>query len=343
MEPFRSLSKSLSRLFLLITILIGTMFLAAYLYTTAPSLFISEKITAENWAPKNAEAEYESGFMPYQAQYGYELISETSKHIGPMAEDPEMRFAGNNLACANCHLQKGTQAGSGSWIGVIDRFPQFRSRSNSMGTIEDRVNGCMERSMNGKKLPVESKEMKAIVSYMTWLGEDLPKEKEKEYKGFPKIIIPDHAVDMEQGKALFLKECVSCHGENGQGQKFADSSKGYQYPPLWGPDSFNDGAGMHRVITAAEFIKSNMPFGQATWENPKLTDEEAYNLAGYINSFSRPHKSNLAKDFPDRKLKPVSTPYGPYADKFPAEQHQFGPFPPIIEFYKKQYDISKSK
>jgi len=104
--------------------------------------------------------------MPSDVKYGYQLIAESPKYMGPMAEDPEMRYAGNNLACVNCHLKAGTQVGSASWIGVTDRFPQFRGRSNSEGTIEDRINGCMQRSMDGDKLPVLSREMKSIVAYM---------------------------------------------------------------------------------------------------------------------------------------------------------------------------------
>ncbi|UWX53850.1 hypothetical protein NYZ99_12010 [Maribacter litopenaei] len=100
------------------------------------------------------------------------------------------RYAGNNLSCTNCHLQFGTQAGSGSWVGVANRFPQFGGRANAVGDLQDRINGCMERSMNGKKLPKDSDEILAIVAYMEWLGEGLPKEKENEYKGYPKIKIP---------------------------------------------------------------------------------------------------------------------------------------------------------
>jgi len=90
-------------------------------------------------------------------------------------------------------------------------------------------------------------------------------------------------------------------------------------------------AGMHRIITPVEFIKGNMPFGEASWDNPKLTDEESYHLAGYINSFDRPVKNNTQNDYPDKKLKPVSTPYGPWEDSFSAKQHKYGPFPPIIK------------
>ena len=86
-----------------------------------------------------------------------------------------------------------------------------------------------------------------------------------------------------------------------------------------------------------------MPFGLATWENPKLTDIEAYHVAGYINSFTRPIKPNTEADYPDKKLKPVSTSYGPWVDNFTPEQHKYGPFPPIITYYKEKYNISKTK
>ncbi len=296
---------------------------------------------ANNWRPKNVP--YELSSMPLLVKEGYFLITETSKHMGPMANNPTKRFTGNNLACTNCHLQFGTQAGAASWIGIIERFPQFGGRSNKVGTIEDRINGCIERSMNGTKLPMESNELKAIVAYMTWLGEGLPEERKKEYQGYTALKIPDTAVDLEIGKMVYTKECVLCHKENGEGIRHADTSKGYQYPPLWGADSYNDGAGMNRVITSAEFIKGNMPFGQATWDNPKLTDEEAFHVAGYINSFERPQKKNKEDDYPDKRLKPVSTPYGPWADDFSKEQHKYGPFLPIIAHYKENYNIIKTK
>jgi thiosulfate dehydrogenase len=105
-------------------------------------------------------------------------------------------------------------------------------------------------------------------------------------------------------------------------------------------DSYNNGAGMNRVLTAAQFIKYNMPFG-VTHDNPVLTDEEAYHIAAYINTFERPEKQNLEDDFPDKKLKPVSTPYGPWTDDFSPEQHKFGPFPPIIAYYEKEFDLKK--
>jgi len=312
-------------------------------YQVNPSLFQEQPLETASWKPKDIDKDLPNSQHGRLIKYGYYLVSESPKWMGPQVKNAEMRFAGNNLACKNCHLDVGTRAGSASWVGVTHRFPQFRGRENKIGTIEDRINGCMERSMNGKKLPEDSKQMKAIVAYMEWLSEDVPEEREKEFKGFPKLKIPAVAADPVLGQAIYVKECQVCHGDKGQGVWLSDSTKGYQYPPLWGNDSYNDGAGMNRVLTAAQFIKGNMPWGQATWDNPKLSDEEAYHVAAYINSFPRPEKANKEADFPDRKLKPVSTPYGPWADDFPPEQHKYGPFQPIIAYYKDQYNITKTK
>jgi thiosulfate dehydrogenase len=345
MEEFKFLARRLFWLFVSILTLITVIFIGLLTYHPDNSLPESsqEVVVSEEWQPKDVLAAIDENILSEEVKYGYLLVSETSAHIGPMAKDPSMHYAGNNLACTNCHLQYGTQAGSGSWVGVVDRFPQFGGRANKEGSIRDRINGCMERSMNGKMLPIDSKEINAIVAYMDWLSEGLPEEKKKEYKGYPKIKIPDVVVDLEIGKAIYAKECTVCHGEGGKGIKKPDVSKGYLYPPLWGPDSYNNGAGMHRIITSAQFIKSNMPFGLATWENPKLTDIEAYHVAGYINSFTRPIKQNTEADYPDKKLKPVSTSYGPWVDDFTPEQHKYGPFPPIITYYKEKYNISKTK
>ncbi len=272
---------------------------------------------------------------------GLEVFQNTSKHIGPANKEGDKSYAGNNLSCTNCHLWSGTKPYAAPLIGVIQRFPQFRGRENKIGTIEERINGCMERSMNGRVMPLEGKEMKAMITYLNWLGRYAPENGKIEGLGFVKIDIPERAVDLEKGKKVFETNCVACHGNNGQGSKSANGLT-YQYPPLWGNDSYNDGAGMTRVITAAQFIKANMPFG-ATYENPVLSDEEAYDVAGYINQQLRPIKENREADFPDLRKKPVSTPYPPYADTFSLAQHQLGPFQPIMEHYKKEYNIVKSK
>ncbi|WP_258105521.1 c-type cytochrome [Marinoscillum sp. MHG1-6] len=322
----------------------------ALLHYTVPDWFHlkeegqqTQLIVQKPWKLKNVPADLPGGEKGLLIKYGYDLIVETSNHIGPLAQDENMRFAGNNLTCNNCHLKAGRKIGSGSFIGVYNRFPQFRGRENKMGTLEDRINGCMERSMSGKVLPVSSKEMAAMVAYMKWLSEDVPEDVEKLYKGYVSIQIPNYKADPDIGKKLYREKCQHCHMENGLGtKKVEETFTGYLYPPIGGPDSFNDGAGMNRVITAAEFLKGNMPLG-ATYDVPVLTDEEAYHLGAYINTFDRPVKENKQADFPDIKLKPISTPYGPWADDFSPEQHKFGPFPPIMDFYKKEYGLVKNK
>ncbi|OUR90810.1 cytochrome C [Flavobacteriales bacterium 34_180_T64] len=274
-------------------------------------------------------------------KYGFELFQNTAKHIGPESENPELSYAGNRLSCNNCHLNSGTKPYSAPLIGIIQRFPQFRGRENKMGTIEERINGCFERSMNGIKLHTDSKEMKAYVAYLEYLSRYAPEDGEIEGQGFLKLKIPERAIDLEHGKKVFITHCIICHQSDGQGIKSANGFN-YEYPPLWGNDSYNDGAGMTRVLTSARFIKANMPFG-TTYDSPFLTDEEAYDVAGFINQQQRPIKSHPEKDFPDIKKKPVSTPYPPYADNFSIDQHQKGPFQPIIEYYKNQYNIIKTK
>lgn len=272
---------------------------------------------------------------------GFEIFRNTSSHLGPKQKDSSKIMAGNNLSCASCHLNGGTKPYAAPLIGVVKRFPQYRGREDKMGTIEERINGCMERSMNGRTMPDKSAEMSALVAYMDWLGRAAPSDGKIEGQGFLSINIPNRAVDLTQGKKVFELRCVECHGMDGQGQ-LQQGTNTYLYPPLWGNDSYNNGAGMTRVITAAQFIKGNMPFG-TTYDRPILTDAEAYDVAGYINQQLRPAKPNREADFPDLVKKPVSTPYGPYVDPFSTEQHQLGPFQPIMEYYQKEHQVRKTK
>lgn len=277
----------------------------------------------------------ELGNSPYDSlvRYGYALIHETYKYLGPDAPNPKLRYAGNRLACQNCHLEAGTKYYAIPYVGIPGLFPQYRGRENKVSTLEERINGCMERSLNGRPLPVDSREMRAMVTYMQWLSRGVPIGEKLKGNGLPDITLPARAADTLRGKAIYESKCASCHGKNGEGVR--NQAGGYQYPPLWGPDSYNDGAGMHRLITAAKFIKANMPFG-ATADSPMLTDEEAYDVAAFINAYhnKRPRMASKEKDYPGSlNRKPVSAPYGPYADSFPPIQHKYGPFQPIIEFY----------
>jgi thiosulfate dehydrogenase len=274
-------------------------------------------------------------------KYGFELFQNTPNYIGPSVEQLDKVFSGNNLACGNCHLLAGTKPFAASLVGVVKRFPQYRGRENQMGSIQARINGCMERSMDGSILPTDSNEMTALVAYLEWIGRNAPKNGKVFGQGFMQINLPNRAVNLENGIEVYKAQCILCHGSEGKGIKKSKTNS-YEYPPLWGPDSYNNGAGMSRVITAAQFIKGNMPYG-VTYESPMLSDGDAYDVAGYINQQKRPIKVNLELDFPDLKRKPVSTPYPPYVDTFSISEHQLGPFQPIIAFYKQKFNLIKNK
>jgi thiosulfate dehydrogenase len=260
-------------------------------------------------------------------KYGHALISDTANQIGPTAADPARRFTGNNLNCQSCHLDAGTRPYAMPLTGIWGQFPQYRGREGAVDTLEVRINGCMERSMNGRALPSDGREMVAMLAYMRWLSAGIPAGATLIGAGTMRIKEPPRAADPARGAQIYAETCAACHGADGSGQRAA-SGAGYQIPPLWGPDSFNDGAGMARVLTAAAYARHNMPFG-TTFDAPVLSDEDAYDVAGYITSQDRPHKANLENDFPIRLEKPVDTPYGPYADGFSPAQHKLGPFAPI--------------
>lgn len=196
---------------------------------------------------------------------------------------------GNRLRCTSCHLDEGRRANSMPWTGVYARFPQYRSRTGSVIRLEDRVNDCLQRSLNGRALPVESDAMRDIVAYMAHLSRGVPVGATVPGQGVAKLepLTPDTA----RGRTLFATRCVACHGADGQGTAVA--------PPLWGPESYNIGAGMARLNTAAAFIKHNMPF-----DSPDLTPQQAYDVAAYVNSRPRPDLAGKEYDWPNGDAPP---------------------------------------
>ena len=258
------------------------------------------------------------------AAYGELLITETYAHIGPESQNP---ITGNRLACASCHLNGGTKPFAAPYIGLTGVFPIFIGREGKVESLEERVNGCLERSMNGKAIDVNSHEMRAMLTYMKHLSAGVPIGKRITGQGFTKFEPPARAANPLAGEKAYGKYCIACHGADGQGIRGTAGNRegGYIFPPLWGNDTFNDGAGMARLLTAARFIKGNMPLG-VTAENPMLSDEEAYDVAAYINSHERPVMANKEKDYPDLTRKPKDSPYPPYADSIPQSQHKLGPY-----------------
>jgi len=265
-------------------------------------------------------------------EYGKRLISQTQEYIGPDVADANMRRMDSRLACASCHIGAGVEPGNLSLATAFTKYPRISPRSNSNETIQERINGCMMRSMNGRALAEDSPEMIAMVSYLRFLSEQdaATSASQKKSHDPPAFKTPNRAANLKDGEDVFAKRCAACHGPEGAGLAAApDSVQGFVIPPVWGPNSFNDGAGMHRVLTAARFVKARMPLG-----NPDLNDGEAFDVAAFINSKPRPEMGGLDRDYPDRTKKPVDTGYAPFADSFPLRQHQFGPFQPIEAFYK---------
>jgi len=261
-------------------------------------------------------------------RYGRELIANTSYYLGPKGTVAQIS---NGMNCQNCHLDGGTVPYGNNFGKVYATYPLFRTRNNGIQSIYDRVNDCFERSLNGKKMDEGTREMQAIYAYLKWLGDGIPKGVQRGGTGVMKLKYLDRAASPTKGWRVYTAQCQSCHGDKGQGQLNPEQT-GYHYPPLWGEHSYNDGAGLYRLSSFAGFVKNNMPFG-ADYHNPKLTDEEAWDVAAFVNSRPRPHKDQSA-DWKNISKKPVDFCFGPYADTFPAQQHKYGPFEPITSFHK---------
>lgn len=198
---------------------------------------------------------------------------------------------GNKLNCTNCHMTGGTVALASPWIGIWGVFPEYRSRSGKIISLQERVNDCFERSMNGKALAYNSDEMNNILAYMQWLSSDVPTGVSVKGRGFGAIdqkLVPDAT----HGKKIYGEKCASCHGAAGEG--LSNGAGGYAFPPLWGKDSFNDGAGMARTFTAAAFVKYNMPLGQGG----SLSDQDALDVSEFFTHQPRPVYAGKDKDWP---------------------------------------------
>lgn len=256
-------------------------------------------------------------------RYGYSLISNTAYYLGPKGK---VAHISNGMNCQNCHLNAGTKPFGNNLSAVAATYPKFKERSGSLESICRRVNDCFERSLNGKSLDSSSKEMQGIIAYIKWLGNKVPKGTRPTGAGITDLAYMSRAANAENGKKLYLQKCMSCHTESGAG-KLSTDSIAWQYPPLWGEHSYTIGAGLYRLSRFAGYIKSNMPLG-TTYDNPQLSDEEAWDISAFINSQVRP-ALNVSKDWPNKLLKPIDYPFGPYADTFSEAQHKYGPFEPM--------------
>jgi len=263
-------------------------------------------------------------------RYGRELVARTAFYLGP---NGKVAAISNGMNCQNCHLKAGKKLFGNNYAGVAATYPKFRSRSGTIETVEKRVNDCIERSLNGNRLEENSPEMRAFVAYITWVGGEVKKGVYPVGAGIPDLQMLQRPADPIKGKEVYRVQCARCHGAKGEGYREGNSPE-WKYPPLNNEHSYNTGAGLFRLSRFAGYVKANMPNG-TTYENPLLTDEEAWDVAAYVNSLPRPTKK-FPNDWPDISAKPFDHPYGPFSDKFSEEQHKYGPFPPIIASKKKK-------
>jgi thiosulfate dehydrogenase len=257
-----------------------------------------------------ASAAAETGWLEasLEARYGRRLVEETFAILGPEAPDPALRFAGNNLACGSCHAAAGTRPDALPLAGAYSAFPAYVARSGRVETIEDRIDDCMRRSMNGRPLPQDGREMTAIVAYLRFLEAEAPdfQRPDPTARSLPP---PERPADPVRGAAFYAERCAICHRPDGAGERVGrpGDGLGYLHPPLWGPDSFNDGAGMARLTTLATFVHDAMP-ETAIPEPPQTPPQVAWDIAAYILSQPRPVFAGKADDYPNPQERPADAP-----------------------------------
>lgn len=203
--------------------------------------------------------------------YGYHLMLDTTKYAGD--------YCGNTLDCNNCHFNGGNTLGGKnrgiSLVGVTAMYPRYSPRSKKNISLSERIQNCFQRSLNGRAIPENSYEMESLLSYLAWISHEVLDAPKIPWLGLPSIV-SKHEPDADNGAKVYERHCKICHGENGEG--------GDKIPPLWGPNSYNDGAGMNTIKMMAPFVWLNMPKGQ-----PVLTQEEALDVAAYVTTRPRPH------------------------------------------------------
>ncbi|MEJ2765097.1 c-type cytochrome [Photobacterium sp. MCCC 1A19761] len=258
-----------------------------------------------------------------KVKYGYSLFVDSQQMRG--------RYVGNEQNCVNCHMQAGMKANAAPLWAAYTAYPAYRKKNDKVNTYGDRIQGCFDYSMNGVPPDNHSPELVALSAYAYWLTmsglldkyglhetpvpelsdaeliiggkrEDfiLPAEIAADFpvsergnlagRGYPKLPKPAEEPSIARGKQVYQSTCAVCHASDGQGIKGADGTQ--YFPPLWGKDAFNWGAGMHRINTAAFFIYENMPLGKSV----QLTEQQAWDVAAYMNSHERPQDPRYRGD-----------------------------------------------
>lgn len=246
----------------------------------APAASVSDEPAAGVAAGRSAvrfEPPAETG-LP-EGEFG--RVIKTGERIFLHTPQNAPRYVGNVLNCASCHLDAGRRPDSAPMWGAYVSYPAYRSKNKHVNTLAERIQGCFQFSMNGKAPALGDPVLIALESYFYWLAKGAPVGIKLEGSGYPKLARPAVAPDRKRGAQVFAQHCALCHGADGQGQYSAGTMV---FPPLWGPQSFNWGAGMHQLGNAAGFIKANMPLGLGG----SLSDQQAWDVAYFMNSHERP-------------------------------------------------------
>lgn len=230
-----------------------------------------------------AEAAIPAGPLGDAIRAGLHIINDT--------QSAAAGSVGNGLTCSNCHIDAGRRAYAAPFVGLTGAFPEYRSRSAAVESLARRVNDCFERSMNGRALPPDGPQMTAILAYITWLSQGVPVGRDVIGRGFADIAAPA-TPDPARGRTLYAGKCAACHGAEGQGTP--GGAGRYVFPPLWGPRSFNVGAGMARLSVAAAFVKAKMPVGA----EGSLSPQDAFDIAAFFTAQPRPPFAGGRHDWP---------------------------------------------
>lgn len=245
--------------------------LALTLVISGPASVLAQNKTVP-FSPPAADTIPETPFGKMVKQ-GQDIFLYTKKMAG--------QYVGNNMNCSSCHLDAGRMAGSSPmWAGYV-AYPAYRNKTGKVDTFARRIQECFVYSMNGQLPPADSETVIALETYMYWLATNAPTGGALEGRGYKRLAAPAEKPDYVRGQKTYTQHCALCHGANGAGQSV---DKHMVFPALWGDQSYNWGAGMHSVPIAAAFIKANMPLGQAN----TLTDQEAWDVAYYMNAQERP-------------------------------------------------------
>lgn len=232
-----------------------------------------------------------------QVAFGRAIFSDPDKFAHP--------YVGNTLKCSNCHLGEGRAPNSAPLWGAYLVYPQYRAKNGHVNTFAERLQGCFKYSMNGKAPPLGDPTLVALESYAYFLAKGAPVGVKLPGQGYLKLAKPALAPDYARGQDVYTANCAMCHGFDGAGQSARNQ---LVFPPVWGPTSYNWGAGMAQINNLAGFVKAYMPLGKGG----SLTDQQAWDVATFINSQPRPQDPRFTGDIAETRKKYHDDAYSMY-------------------------------